>query len=110
PFFFGSSLAGPGSSGQASLASTMPSLSRSGGGGQPFFFGSELAGPGSSGQAALAATMPALSRAGGGGGGAAFFWAGVYASMATARRSGVPMPEVSPGPAPAPISKSSTMR
>ncbi len=54
PCFFGSSFAGPASSGHASTSSVMPSLSRSPGGGQPCFFGSSFATPGTSGHASTA--------------------------------------------------------
>src|SRR5262245_29427132 len=70
PFVFGSSVATPASSGQASFSSMIVSWSRSGGGGgQPLVFGSSVFTPFSVGHASSGSRMPSPSLSGGGGGG-----------------------------------------
>ncbi|MEZ4295834.1 MAG: hypothetical protein R3B70_12730 [Polyangiaceae bacterium] len=104
PWSFGSSLARPFTVGHESIGSRIvsPSLSA-----QPLSFGFALGMPFTVGQASIGSKMPSPSVSTGG---ASFFISGVYESIPTTRTSGVPRPDVRPGPAPTPTSKSCRKR
>ncbi len=78
PFAFGSGLAGPAASGQASSSLGNPSMSLAGSTGQPLVFGTSVLTPATSGQASSASGTPSSSprSAGAGGQPVLFHWIG----------------------------------